>query len=142
MALVPPPQWSWKRKVVGLDDEAIEAAFLDFLIELDEAVLDDHPDDVEALGRLGETYTRRGRHADGLAIDRRLVALQPEDETAHYNLACSLALTGDLDGAFAALEAAVTHGYADVPHLQADDDLGALRGDPRWQSLVDRLKAP
>jgi hypothetical protein len=33
-----------------------------------------------------------GRIADGLKMDRRLVKLQPANPTAHYNLACSLAL--------------------------------------------------
>ena len=140
MPLVPPSKWSWKRKVAGVDEATLEAAFLGFLIELDEAALAHDPNDVEALIRLGETYTRRGRHADGLAIDRRLVALQPDDQTAHYNLACSLALTGDPDGAFAALGRAVELGYAQVEHLLTDDDLRALHGDPRWGALLARLR--
>jgi Flp pilus assembly protein TadD len=127
--------------VAGVPAATLDAAFLDFLIELDTTVLADDPDDLDALARLGESYTRRGRYAEGLAIDRRLVALQPEDETAHYNLACSLALTGDRDGAFAALDAAVAHGYDAVHHLLADEDLAALHDDPRWDALVQRLRA-
>ena len=100
------------------------------------AALAAKPDDVDALMRLGETLTRCGRHDEGLAIDRRLVALLPEDSTAHYNLACSLALTQQPDEAFEALDAAVEHGYDDVPHLQADEDLAALHGDPRFEALV------
>lgn len=141
MPLVPPPKWSWKRKVAGVDEATLDTAFLDFLVELDTATLSHDPNDVEALIRLGETYTRRGRYQDGLAIDRRLVALLPEDDTAHYNLACSLALTGDPDGAFAALEQAVALGYHAVEHLLTDDDLQALHRDPRWDALLARLRA-
>ena len=39
MPLVPPSKWSWKRKVAGVDEATLEAAFLGFLIELDEAAL-------------------------------------------------------------------------------------------------------
>ena len=140
MALVPPLRWSWKASSITVDETALHEAHLDFLIDLDEAAIEAHPDDVEVLSRLGETYTRRGRHAEGLAIDRRIVSLLPEDATAHYNLACSFALTGQVDEAFEALKGAVEHGYADEAHLLADDDLAALHGDPRWQALIDRLK--
>jgi tetratricopeptide (TPR) repeat protein len=49
-----------------------------------------YPEVVEILGSL---YTKQGRIADGLKMDRRLVKLQPANATAHYNLACSLALS-------------------------------------------------
>ena len=42
---------------------------------------------------LGGLYTKQGRIADGLKMDRKLVRLRPDNATAHYNLACSLALS-------------------------------------------------
>lgn len=140
MALVAPLDWSWKRGAVAVSDDALRDAWLDFLIDLDQAAIAAFPDDIDALSRLGETLTRRGRHEEGLAIDRRLVVLLPESATAHYNLACSLALTGRMDEAFTALEAAVEHGYDEPDHLEGDDDLALLRDDPRFQDLLDRLR--
>ena len=40
----------------------------------------------------GNNLTLKGRYADGLQIDKRLVGLRPQDPLAHYNLACSFAL--------------------------------------------------
>lgn len=140
MGLAEPLQWKWKGGRVGVPAERLAAAHDAFLVGLDESALAADPDDIEALSRLGETYTRMGRHADGLAIDQRLVVLRPDDETAHYNLACSYALTGKPDEAFGALEAAMEHGYRDAAHLLADDDLAALHDDPRFDELVARLR--
>ena len=65
----------------------------------------------------------------------------PDDPTAHYNLACSCALTGDPDGAFAALDQAVELGYGDLDLLRTDADLAALRTDPRFAPLLARVEA-
>lgn len=93
----------------------------------------------EVLAELGSAYTKLGRFQDGLAVDRRLVELAPDNATAHYNLACSLALCGALVDALDALDVAVERGYADAQHLQADEDLKALRDEPRFRELVRRL---
>jgi len=90
----------------------------------------------EILIALGELYTRTGRHGDGLAVDRRLVALRPRDSTAFYNLACSYALLKENSRAFAALKRAIELGYRDLEHMTADPDLENLRGDPRWNDLL------
>ena len=140
MGLVAPLRWNWKSGRIGVPADRLAEAHDAFLVDLDEEALAHAPEDAEALMRLGATYTRMGRHEDGLAIDRRLVALLPEDETAQYNLACSLALTGHADAAFAALETAVDCGYSDAVHLQADEDLESLHEDPRFDALVARLQ--
>lgn len=85
---------------------------------------------------LAELYTRRGRYRDGLLLDRRIVALHPDDPVAHYNLACSLALTDDPGGAFAALDDAWTLGYRDLGWLERDPDLRTLRRDPRYGEFL------
>ena len=50
------------------------------------------PDYVDVLRIMGNLLTLKGRFADGLQIDKRLVQLRPNDALAHYNLACSFAL--------------------------------------------------
>ncbi len=118
-----------------------DALGLAFLARFFEVGLDRRPDNLEALTELGHVYTKLGRYAEGLAIDRRIVVALPDDPTAHYNLACSCALTGDPDGAFAALDEAVELGYGDVDLLRTDADLAALRADPRFEPLVARVAA-
>lgn len=100
------------------------------------------PDDELVLKALGDLYTRGGRFEDGYAVDLELVRMLPEEDMVWYNLACSHALLGHLDQAFEALEQAVEHGYDDLEHLQKDGDLAALRGDPRYAELMDRITTP
>ena len=98
------------------------------------------PENLVALSELAHVLTRIGRFEDGLEVDRRLVRAEPENPTAHYNLACSLALVGRGDQALDALEAAVNAGYDDAAYLVADEDLASLREEPRFEALLRRLR--
>lgn len=120
---------------------AREKAGLAFLAEFLEIALHHRPENVEALAELGHVYTRLGRLAEGLAVDRRLVHLIPENPTVHYNLACSLALCGEREAALDALEQAIGLGYADPAFLLQDRDLESLRAEPRFDALVRKLRA-
>lgn len=106
-----------------------------------ERLVDGDPDDTEALSALAQVYSRLGRHAEGVAVDRQLVARHPDDAVFHYNLACSLALTGDLNGACGALLTAIDRGYRDFEHLMGDEDLRTLRDDARFGLVRDRMGA-
>lgn len=97
-----------------------------------------HPAVVESLGCL---YTEMGRYQDGLRADREMVRMEPQSPTAWYNLACSLALTGQPDAAFAALEKAITLGYDDAEWMRDDEDFMPIRGDPRFARLLAQLSA-
>lgn len=112
---------------------------LEFLADFLGRARQHRPDNLEALAELGAVYTRLGRFREGLDIDRRLVALDPANPTVHYNLACSLALCGEREGALDALEEALRHGYDDAAHLSSDDDLKSLRDEPRFLAFVERL---
>lgn len=97
----------------------------------------DNPEVIEILGGL---YTQLGRIADGLRMDRRLVRLRPENPTAHYNLACSLALSRRRADALRALDRAVQLGYRDAEWLQKDPDLDGLKHLPEFGKLLLKLK--
>ncbi|MEZ5975243.1 MAG: hypothetical protein R3F17_15435 [Planctomycetota bacterium] len=94
-----------------------------------------------ALTVLSQSLSRLGRHAEGRDVDERLVALSPKHPVAHYNLACSRALTEDAPGALDSLERAVRLGFHDADYVLADPDLVSLHGFPRFQSLVQTLRA-
>lgn len=97
------------------------------------------PEDPELLAALAQNYAMLGEHGRGLELDQQLVSLRPEDDTYRYNLACSLCLVGELDGACGALLAALDRGYRDFAHLLADEDLAALRADARFGLVRDRM---
>ena len=111
-----------------------------FEIEFYEAVLRRSPDYTEVVGLLGALYTRVGRIADGLKMDRKLVRLEPDNPTAHYNLACSLALCKKRPAALQSLRKAVSLGYDDVDWMLQDPDLETLKPDPEFKQLLGQLK--
>ena len=114
---------------------------VEFLVEVLRAHVGRHPRSLDALAELGHALTRLGRVDEGLDVDRQLVRLVPDNPTVHYNLACSLALTGRKDDSLDALETAVDLGYDDSEFLREDDDLQGLRGELRFERLVRRLEA-
>ncbi len=113
---------------------------LEFLADVLGIETRERPSNSAALVSLGMVLTQLGRYQEGLAIDLQLVELHPEDSTAHYNLACSLALVGECKKALDALEEAVRRGYDDAPHLAADPDLVSLRSEPRFLAQLEQLE--
>ena len=111
-----------------------------FEIGFYESVLRRDPRYVEVVEILGGLYTKAGRIADGLKMDRRLVRLQPENATAHYNLACSLALSRRRADAMRSLRHAVSLGYRDFDWMLHDPDLGSLRRHAGFVELLEQLR--
>ncbi len=116
------------------EDHAFDIAFYESVLRRDPR----YADVVELLGGL---YTKAGRIADGLRMDRRLVRLQPDNSTAHYNLACSLALVRRKADALRALRRAIELGYDDHHWMADDADLECLKNSPEFQALLRTLKA-
>ena len=114
---------------------------LEFLAEVYEIEVARRPENEAALGDLGHVLTRLGRHERALEVDGELARRNPDDETVHYNLACSLALVGHIDAAIEAFGRACALGYDDADHAEADDDLAALRNDERFHALLARLRS-
>jgi len=117
------------------DQKSFDIRFLEDLL----VVMGDERD---VLAQLGQLYTEARRYRDGLAIDRRLVALRPRDPIAFYNLACSHALLKQNLRAMVALKRAIEMGYRDLEHMQMDPDLVNLRKDPRWNDLLNVMVKP
>jgi len=113
-------------------DPAFDIAFF-------EAIHTRVPSYVDVIELLGGLYTKTGRITDGLRMDRKLVRLQPTNATAHYNLACSLALCKRRPDAIRALRKAVTLGYTDRYWMLKDPDLESLKGDPNFKKLLSQL---
>lgn len=121
--------------------EARIAALADhYEIDLLEEALRDDPSDFDVLVRLGELYSHVGRHQDGLVVDLRLVGMAPLDPIVHYNLACSLTLTGQVEDAICEMRKAVRLGYDELDHLMADTDLTPLREHEAFLDIVRMLE--
>jgi len=98
------------------------------------------PDFIQALTCLAEIYTRNGFISEGLALDKHLAELRPEDPVIRYNLACSLALSGDTDWALRELTRAVLLGYDEFSYILQDPDLVLLRRSPLFGKFLAKLK--
>jgi tetratricopeptide (TPR) repeat protein len=109
---------------------------LDFELEFYSRILERFPDYVDVLRVQGNNLTLKGRYAEGLQIDKRLVQLRPADPLAHYNLACSYALLKRPEQAIKTLRRAVELGYRDFRYLREDRDLDSIRHDPRFRQLL------
>ena len=114
-------------------DPEFEIRFFETVLRYDSS----YANVVEILGGL---YTRHGRIAEGLKMDRKLVKLQPRNATAHYNLACSLALSKRNTDALSELRRAIQLGYRDFDWMQQDPDLEPLKNHPEFQALLETLK--
>ncbi len=113
-----------------------EQGQLDFDLEFFDAILRRHPDYLDVLRCQGQLLSRKSLHQRALEIDRRVVQLAPKDAVAHYNLGCSLAMTGHCKEAVDALRQALRHGYSDIDYLEADRDLDSVRNDPDYEELL------
>jgi tetratricopeptide (TPR) repeat protein len=112
----------------------------DFEIKFYEGLLQKRPDFIDALITLGDAYTRKGFYQEGLEVDRKLAKLKPEDPIVHYNFACSLSLTEELEQAFKELKKAVLLGYDDFDYILKDSDLENLRKHPQFNDFFQKLK--
>jgi tetratricopeptide (TPR) repeat protein len=115
---------------------AVDQSQLDFELDFFGGVLSSQPSYVDVLRVMGNLLTLKGRFADGLQIDRRLVQLRPADPLAHYNLACSYALLNRPEQSIKTLRRAVELGYRDFRYMREDHDLDSIRHDPRFRQLL------
>jgi tetratricopeptide (TPR) repeat protein len=113
-------------------DIAFETNFFESVLRRDR----NYPDVIEILGGL---YTTQGRIEDGLKMDRKMVRLEPRNATAHYNLACSLALLKRSAKALDELKLAIELGYTDYDWMLHDKDLEGLRDNAKFQSLLKKI---
>jgi len=88
----------------------------------------------------GIRYLQIHRFDKAIGEFEKVLKIQPQNEIAYYNLACAYALKGDKERALEALERSVESGFEDPEHIEKDDDLASLRGEPRFQALVQKLK--
>lgn len=115
------------------EDPGFEIGFFESILRRDPS----YTDVIEILGGL---YTKTGRIADGLRMDRKLVRLMPDNATAHYNLACSLALSKRPGDALRSLRKAIDLGYSDIDWMIQDPDLEALKDRPDFQKLIAKME--
>ena len=100
-----------------------------------------HPQQPRYWTRLGTSLQLAGRTDDAVAAYRKAIGLAIAP-AAMYNLATVFAKRGQKDSAFYWLDQLVTNaGYSNDKAVSTDPDFASLRGDPRFEPLLERMHA-
>jgi len=135
---------SASRKAVELDPDsadAHEAREVDRrTLVLIERHVELHPDEPRPLYLGAARLAYLGQRERAIEWARRAQAMDPEDPGVLYNVACGFSLAGLVDEAIQCLEKAQRNGLAQRAWLEHDSDLDPLRGDPRFQDVLERMR--
>jgi beta-lactamase regulating signal transducer with metallopeptidase domain/tetratricopeptide (TPR) repeat protein len=100
-----------------------------------------YPSSGRAWFNLGFVAIKAEDYETALQAFRRAIELNHRPDTSSYNMACAYALEGNANAAFEWLNKARALGFDLEDHIGDDDDLDSLHDDPRWDSLMDGIRA-
>ena len=98
------------------------------------------PDNARVHFFLGGVLMRMGEVEAGYAASEVALRLRPNEFATLYNVACNYARAGDLERALDLLERAVEMGSGYLDWFENDPDLRAVRGHPRFDAILSKLK--
>jgi nicotinamidase/pyrazinamidase len=99
------------------------------------------PGDGRALHLGAVTAAKLGDATRARALSERALAARPDEFATAYNLACAFAVLDDRERALQLLEQATQRDRGNLAWIEQDPDLDSLRGDARFEAIVDRLRA-
>ncbi|MCI0589556.1 MAG: hypothetical protein L0323_22300 [Planctomycetes bacterium] len=88
----------------------------------------------------GVRLIQQGKPAEGIAAFERCLEIEPKNPEAAYNIACGHSLLGEKAKALEWLAKAAERGFADGELTGTDKDLDAIRGEPGFAPLLDRIR--
>ena len=99
-----------------------------------------HPDDVRALYLSAVVHAELGDYERGRRTAERALELEPDDGVVLYNLACMHAMMGETEQAVELLERGSRGGIYNLDWMEHDATLESLKGHPRFDALVERMR--
>jgi non-specific serine/threonine protein kinase len=109
-------------------------------LKVAEKHLELHPDDARALYLGAGALCKLGERARSLDWAERAFKIGADEPITLYNIACVYSLMGGRnEDALGCLETAVENGFGERAWFENDPDLHAVREEPRFQALLDRL---
>jgi adenylate cyclase len=123
---------------LGREEAAREAGRV--ALEAIQLHLQTNADDGRAL-QLGAVHAaRQGLPELAKQLAERAIRARSDEFATLYNLACAFSVMGDTEKALDLLEQATRHGRGNLAWMEQDPDLDPLRGDPRFEKVMDRLR--
>lgn len=104
-----------------------------------EAIAKANADAGPAWFRWAFSLQAQGQHDAAIEVYRQTTRFPNLKGICQYNIACSLSLKGDKEGAFRELFLGIDAGFRQVEQLKGDADLASLRDDPRFKLAVRRM---
>jgi Tfp pilus assembly protein PilF len=105
-----------------------------------QALAAQEPTNGRVWNRLGMSYFGQANYQQAVEALLKAEALG-HNPTVMYNLACAYARLNDKEKAFEWLNQTVQRGFRQAQMLENDKDLASLRGDSRFNSLLETMKA-
>ncbi len=123
----------------ALDREAEARETFQETLERVDRHLQLHPDDVRAVYMKSGSLCGLGENELALEWADRALAMDPEEPSVLYNVACDYALLGAIDKAIDCLEKALNQGFGHTEWIERDPDLASIRKHPRYACLKWQL---
>lgn len=112
----------------------------DRAIEILNRNIADYPNYPHSYFYLGIAQWDRGNPDLGVEQMFKVIALNPEEASAYYNVACYYAIKGIPDLSLVWMEKALDHGFAQWSHMKTDPDLDSIRDLPAYKKLVAKYQ--
>ena len=119
-------------------EEEYSAAFFRAFVAA-EKHLDLHPDDARAMYLGASALVSIGELEKARVWADRALDTDRNEPAVLYNVACVYSMMGDVERAIELLTEAIDNGFGYRAWLEHDNHLEALRGDARFQTLLNRL---
>lgn len=100
-----------------------------------------HPHDVRAVYMKSGALCGLGENALALEWADRALAMDPEEPSVLYNVACDYALLNKPEQAIDCLEKAFLKGFGHKEWIEHDPDFTSVRNHPRFKTLISTLEA-
>ena len=100
-----------------------------------------NPDDVRAVYMKSGSFISLGDHAQGIEWSDRALAMDPEEPSVLYNVACNYALLKETEKALDCIEKAFHKGFGHIEWMEHDPDFSSVKNHPRFKALMRGLAA-
>jgi serine/threonine protein kinase/Tfp pilus assembly protein PilF len=124
---------------LGRNEESIRAARRGY--DAARKHLELNPDNPRALYMGAADLTYLGESEKSREWNRRALAMEPDDPSVLYNIACNFAQEQQIDEAIAALSKAIDNGFGHWKWIEHDNSLDSIRSEPGFTALMSRRPA-